>query len=72
MIEIETPMCTVCGLTSKMFVDETAYKSWKSRETLIQQAFPNMEIGIRETLISGVHPNCWNILFGNEGYDDQY
>jgi hypothetical protein len=66
MIEIETPMCTVCGNTSKMFVDETAFYQWKSREILIQQAFPDMSLGDRELMKTGFHPECWDSLFTEE------
>lgn len=66
MIEIETPMCTVCGNTSKMFVDETAFFQWKSREILIQQAFADMPSEEREMLITGCHPQCWKLLFGDD------
>ena len=50
---IETPMCTVCGATTLMYVDEIAYSRWQSREILIQQAFPEMTSGERELLKQG-------------------
>lgn len=64
---IETPMCTVCGSTSLMYVDEIAYERWQNREILIQQAFPDMSLGERELLKTGFHPKCWDSLFIEEG-----
>jgi hypothetical protein len=49
-----------------MFVDETAFYQWKSREILIQQAFADMPSEEREMLITGCHPECWNLLFGDD------
>ena len=63
---IETPMCTVCGATTLMYVDGIAYSRWQSREILIQQAFPEMTSGERELLKTGFHPACWDSLFSEE------
>lgn len=33
---------------------------------LIQEAFPHLSIEEREFIISGIHPDEWKELFGNE------
>ena len=66
---IETPMCTVCGATTLMYLDETAYTRWQNHEILIQQAFPDLSAGERELLKTGFHPACWDSLFKEE--DDE-
>jgi hypothetical protein len=46
-------------------VDYNSYRQWSNRETLIQQAFPDMSIHDRETLKTGYHQKCWDDAFGN-------
>ena len=36
-------------------------------DILVQDAFPNLDIGQREFLISGITPQEWNETFGEEG-----
>jgi hypothetical protein len=36
------------------------------RSGLAQEAFPDLSIDEREFIISGIHPDEWNELFGNE------
>ena len=66
---IETPMCTVCGATTLMYLDEIAYSRWQNHEILIQQAFPDLSSGERELIKTGFHPACWDSLFTEE--DDE-
>jgi hypothetical protein len=30
----------------------------------IQDAYPEMSIGLREQMITGTHPKCWDEAFG--------
>jgi hypothetical protein len=39
-------------------------------DILVQDAFPNLDIGQREFLISGITPQEWNETFGEEGDDE--
>ena len=39
-------------------------------DILVQDAFPNLDIGQREFLISGITPQEWNETFGEEGEDE--
>jgi hypothetical protein len=60
-----TPACSVCGQTSTVQLPEANFKAWKSG-TLIQNAFPRMPAPEREVLITGIHPACWETIFGDE------
>ena len=60
-----TKPCLHCNETSTLTVDADAYRSWKSG-VLIQEAFPDMTADDRELLISGIHPACWDAMFGAE------
>ena len=39
-------------------------------DILVQDAFPNLDIGQREFLISGITPQEWEETFGEEGDDE--
>lgn len=60
--------CPVCHKTSRIEVDEDAYDAYTTpREwggKLIQDAFPNLSPGEREQIKTGIHPECWDKLFG--------
>ena len=51
--------CVFCGNESRLTVDAARYERWQAGEH-IQNAFPEMPAEIREVLISGTHPACWD------------
>ncbi len=63
---ILTKPCGYCGCQSELEVDQQQYENWKNG-MLAQNAFPDMDKEVREMLISGTHPDCWNELFGEIG-----
>ena len=60
-----TKPCIHCNETSTLTVDADGYRQWVSG-ALIQDAFPDMDADNRELLISGIHPACWDTMFGEE------
>jgi len=60
-----TPKCPHCKTPSTMIVDGAAFKSWKAG-AYIQDAFPDLDEDQRETIKTGFHPTCWNIVFGDK------
>ncbi len=65
MVEYRTRRCLHCGETSTLTLPRQGYEAWQGH-ALLQEAFPNMEAPIREMLISGTHPECWEELFRDE------
>ena len=65
MVHVTTPECTVCGSTSEMFLNKTDLQSWWEG-SYIQDAFPYLTADERELLITGIHPHCWDIIFGDD------
>lgn len=61
-VPVTTPACMVCGRTSTLEVDARAYDSWK-RGALVQVAFAQESEELREMLITGLHPDCWDSLW---------
>lgn len=55
---VTTRKCGMCGKTGAVEVTAEGYQAWKNG-TLIQDAFPYLDKAIREQMISGTHPMCW-------------
>ena len=68
-ILVKTRTCGVCGKYEVWSLDRQSVESWQAGEN-IQSAFPDMNAGDREVLISGTHPACWDQLFPEEEKDE--
>lgn len=55
--------CISCHETSRLEVDENAYRNWKNNGMLIQKALPSLTDGERELLISGICGECFDSMF---------
>lgn len=74
-VAIETS-CPFCGKTSVIEVPMDGFIQWVGG-ALVQDAFPNLDVDIRERLISGICPTCWDKMSSvpdddedDEDYDD--
>lgn len=72
--------CPFCGKAHEIEVNEMDYLDWQDGE-LAQNAFPYLDADKREMLVSGICPDCWNGMFGqeededsldDEDFDDEY
>lgn len=61
--EVETPVCFHCRKTGTVTVSAEAYESWREGLGPIQQFMPEMPMELREQLISGTHPECWDEMY---------
>jgi len=57
--------CPVCGLDSHTTVPDMAYFAWLGG-MLAQDAFPDVPPAMREQIISGTHPDCFDAMFSKE------
>lgn len=55
--------CPFCRNEHRVKVNEDAYYRWQAGE-LIQNAMPDLSPTEREQLISGLCPECQEIIFG--------
>jgi hypothetical protein len=60
-----TKRCMVCHKTSELTLSVAAVQAWQ-QGAYVQTAFPELSASEREVLISGTHPDCWDILFSDE------
>lgn len=61
-IQLVTPACTLCEKTSTVELDSEDIAKWRDG-ALIQDVWPELTPQIRELLMSGTHPECWESMF---------
>jgi hypothetical protein len=71
LVTVETKKCFHCGETGELRVSSEGL-SLRNAGAYIQDAFPELSAPLREQMISGTHPECWDEMFnGAEEYDYQ-
>ena len=60
-----TRRCPVCLKTGTVMVDENELFTYLRGE-YVGTAFKSLTIPLREQIISGVHPACWQEMWGQE------
>lgn len=63
MAEMLCPRCLFCGIQSILSVSVAGFRL-RQNGAAVQVAFPEMPMEIREIVISGTHPECWEAEFG--------
>ena len=69
-IVVQCLPCRVCGETSKMEIPEDGYLAWADGEAYVEDAFPSLNESERELLITGTHPECWEVLTMVDDFDE--
>jgi hypothetical protein len=67
---IFTKPCIHCGDTGMVAVPREQVIKYIDRAHA-QEAFPDMSIELREQIISGTHPKCWDEMFPMPGEELQ-
>lgn len=60
-----TPPCMVCGVETEMQLLAHSYAKWAAG-VFVQDAFPSMSADEREMIITGTHPNCWDMIIPSD------
>ena len=58
--------CPNCGKITRIDMTDEQYKMYVNGESYIQNIFPNFSPAVREMLITGICPTCWNEIFKND------
>lgn len=58
--------CFYCGETTNFIMSPEQYELYVIKHEFVQDVFPNTPAPIREIMISGTHPDCWDELFGSD------
>lgn len=65
IIEISTKSCMMCNKKGTVNVDVEGYELYSSG-VMVQDAFPELSDDVREMIITGTHPECWDAMFPDE------
>ena len=60
-ILMRTPTCVMCSKEGFVEVSSEGYMARK-RGALIQEAFFDLDKSLREQILSGTHPQCWESM----------
>jgi len=60
-ILMRTPLCVMCSKEGFVEVSSEGYMARK-RGALIQEAFFDLDKSLREQILSGTHPQCWESM----------
>ena len=78
MARITTQRCMECGQGGTVLVQMSDYIKWMRKDApLIQDCFPALSRELREQILTGTHPECWEKMFPPEeeeefGEDEVY
>lgn len=61
---VKTQKCLVCEEVGEVDVPSNAWAAYKSG-MFIQDAMPTVPAPIREQIISGTHPECWDKMWAD-------
>ena len=64
-VTVVTAPCMMCGHMGTLSIPKHGLDRYMSGE-YAQDAFPTLASSEREQLISGIHPACWEELYGTE------
>jgi hypothetical protein len=65
-MKIMTRRCVTCGKRGMVEVDEAEGQSFINGVRHIQDAMPTTPAPIREQLMTGTHPACWDKMIAEE------
>lgn len=63
-------VCPFCGVAHVITVRPDDYLAWRYDGISAQDAFPYLDREKREMIISGICPDCWDEMFGDEDDED--
>jgi hypothetical protein len=62
--------CILCGLASVVTAPIEGYKKWLDG-AMVQEAFPELPAGQRETIQSGMHEKCFDEAFEFDEFEGE-
>ena len=56
-------ICIHCDNETFFLMTKQQYDRWQTNGEYIQIVFPHLDANVREWMISGTHPACWEDIF---------
>lgn len=71
MVSVITPTCMWCGRSGSVKISDAEYRAWTSdSRPLVQEALSETDAALREQLLTGTHPKCWDEMLDQMMGDD--
>jgi len=65
-ISVATGKCMCCGEGGSVVVPKAEWEKWdKGNGPFIQVAMPSVSADIREQILTGTHPACWDAMWAD-------
>lgn len=55
--------CPLCEQFHEINVPAEGFHSWQRGEKTLQEALPDVNANVRQMLVDGICPDCWNKIF---------
>lgn len=62
-------VCIHCEDETNFMMSTEEYNKWQIRNLYVQDVFPHLDKDVREWMVSGTHPACWDQVFGEDEED---
>lgn len=62
---VQTPICRLCNKTGTVEIPADGFFKWNFG-MLIQDALPDLDKSLREQMMTGTHPSCWELMMHDE------
>lgn len=62
---VQTPTCRLCNKTGTVKIPADGFFKWNFG-MLIQDALPDLDKSLREQMMTGTHPSCWELMMHDE------
>lgn len=69
LVKVTTPVCFFCGQRGTVTVPRAGVEAYQAGAP-VQYAFPFEFADVREQIMTGTHPACWDEAFGDPEMDD--
>lgn len=63
LVKVSTPSCMFCGKGGTVVVPKAGIEAYQAG-AFIQDAFPRESADVREQIMTGTHPACWDEMLG--------
>jgi len=65
-VDVNTSTCMACGKRDKVTIPKEGYLKWIVDGEYIQVALKDLPENDRELILTGIHPECWDLLIPEE------
>ena len=70
-VTVFTARCPQCFRTGQLQLTEDQYERYMQKGKPIQMRLPELSADIREQLITGYHPHCWEVVMNQHGWEEE-